>query len=140
MSHNKTKTKVLLVDDSLESRILVRNMFQDETYSIDTAINGFDAVNKMGETQYDLVILDWNMPRRDGKETLKVMEALFKNKVNENSAKIPLVLYTGVSLSNIDLPSITYFQLIDHWNKTGGTEELYGRVQYLKALLKKEAA
>jgi CheY-like chemotaxis protein len=57
---------LLLVDDSDDNRLLVERFLKDEPYKIDTAVNGQEAVDKFKLNEYDLVLLDVEMPIMDG--------------------------------------------------------------------------
>lgn len=58
--------KILVVDDE---RVLVKGIkfnLEHEGYQVDTGSDGEEAVELVREGQYDLVILDWMMPKMDG--------------------------------------------------------------------------
>lgn len=58
--------KALIVDDDAAIRILVSKFIEREGFAVDTAENGFDALRKLTETDYDVVLLDIMMPNLDG--------------------------------------------------------------------------
>lgn len=60
-----TKT-VLVCDDEPDIRDLYRYAFEDVGYRVDEASNGFDAIERAGQTQPHLVVLDLAMPKLDG--------------------------------------------------------------------------
>lgn len=68
--------KVLIVDDSLVFRSQIKKAIEEVSIveHVDLASNGKLAIQKMGFTQYDLVILDVEMPELDGIQTLKEMK------------------------------------------------------------------
>ena len=70
--------KVLVVDDSVVFRSQIKSALKsnDEFKDIDVAANGKIAIGKMTKDQYDLVILDIEMPEMNGIETLKEMKRL----------------------------------------------------------------
>jgi CheY-like chemotaxis protein len=57
---------ILLVDDENVVREACSELLQRNGFSVDTAINGEDALGKLKLKAYDLIILDINMPRIDG--------------------------------------------------------------------------
>lgn len=85
------KTKILLVDDKSDFRILVK-MFLKEKYEVETAEDGLVAL-KMLQTGYtpNLIVSDLMMPHVDGKTLVNHLRAsaVFK--------KIPIII-----LSNLD--------------------------------------
>lgn len=58
--------KILLVDDSEDNRLLVTSFLKKLPYQIELAENGEIAVNKFRAGGYDLVLMDMQMPIKDG--------------------------------------------------------------------------
>ncbi|KIO34594.1 hypothetical protein M407DRAFT_3279 [Tulasnella calospora MUT 4182] len=58
--------RVLLVDDDQVSRKLFSKFLQVSGCTVDVAVDGLGAVNKMNLEKYDLVLMDIVMPRLDG--------------------------------------------------------------------------
>lgn len=63
--------KVLIVDDSLTVRLYHRQILQKDGYLIDEAENGMEALEKAQLKNYDLYIVDINMPVLDGYSFVK---------------------------------------------------------------------
>jgi DNA-binding response OmpR family regulator len=57
---------VLIVEDDLAIRRLVRTVLLRQGYAVDVAGDGNEAVLKMETTEYDVIILDLMMPNLDG--------------------------------------------------------------------------
>ncbi|MDT8376274.1 MAG: response regulator [Mariprofundaceae bacterium] len=57
---------LLLVDDSLIARKVEQGILESIGFSVDTAIDGLDALAKLDSGSYDMVITDLEMPRLDG--------------------------------------------------------------------------
>ncbi|MEA2166514.1 MAG: hypothetical protein QOK37_4641 [Thermoanaerobaculia bacterium] len=57
---------VLIVEDDLAIRRLVKMVLQREGYQVEVASDGIEAVLKMGLVDYDVIILDLMMPNLDG--------------------------------------------------------------------------
>jgi len=60
------KMKVLTVDDALTVRTMVRNILEDAHYDVDEAENGLVALEKINDQNFDVILLDWEMPKMDG--------------------------------------------------------------------------
>ncbi len=58
--------RILLIDDEKLVRDTFRLLLKQEGFSVETAINGEDALNKLSNFRYDLVISDINMPMLGG--------------------------------------------------------------------------
>jgi len=68
--------KLLLVDDSSTMRRIQRNVLEKIGISdIEEASDGLEAIQKLREKPFDIVLLDWNMPNLDGLSTLKKIRA-----------------------------------------------------------------
>ena len=63
--------KVLIVDDSLTVRLYHRQILEKEGYEGDEAENGMEALEKAQLKDYDLFIVDINMPVLDGYSFVK---------------------------------------------------------------------
>ena len=60
--------KVLVVDDSYTMRNMVSITLKDEGFEVESAVDGVDALSKIEEHKFDLVITDINMPNMNGIE------------------------------------------------------------------------
>jgi two-component system, chemotaxis family, sensor histidine kinase and response regulator WspE len=64
----RKRKRILVVDDSLTVRELVRKLLANHGYLADAAVDGMDGWNAVRAGKYDLVITDVDMPRLDGIE------------------------------------------------------------------------
>lgn len=64
------RKKILLVDDEAEVLGLFKDLFTQRGYQVECASNGLDALESIGKTRIDAVLLDVRMPAMDGIETL----------------------------------------------------------------------
>jgi DNA-binding response OmpR family regulator len=67
----QTKWKLLLIDDDPAIRQLLNRLLTEEGYVVVSAANGFEAIEMAGNMQFDLVLLDLNMPLLDGWDTFQ---------------------------------------------------------------------
>lgn len=58
--------KVLLVDDEESVRESCAEVLASAGYDVDVAVNGYDGMEKIGARDYDILVVDINMPRLDG--------------------------------------------------------------------------
>lgn len=63
--------RVLVVDDDASLRLSVSTALSENNYLVDQASDGEEALTKVQAGNYDLVLLDVNMPRMTGLEALK---------------------------------------------------------------------
>jgi signal transduction histidine kinase/DNA-binding response OmpR family regulator len=74
--------RILLVEDNQKSRLVIRTFLKQTPYTIDTAEHGEIAVEKFKADQYDLVIMDIEMPVMDGyAATAKIRQWEAENRV-----------------------------------------------------------
>ncbi len=59
-------SRLLVVDDEVNIRAVVREYAEFEEYEVDEAANGMEAVEKCRQNDYDLIIMDVMMPKLDG--------------------------------------------------------------------------
>jgi two-component system OmpR family response regulator len=63
--------RILLVEDEVELAEAVIEALTDDRYAVDHAPDGGSASELASQHDYDLVILDWNVPSPDGEELLR---------------------------------------------------------------------
>jgi CheY-like chemotaxis protein len=65
------KKKILLVDDDSAIRKILLRLLSEEGYSVLPAANGVEALESASLAKFDIVLLDLNMPQKDGWETFE---------------------------------------------------------------------
>ena len=81
---------VLIVDDSAVTLRSVKALL-DKKYRVSVATSGEMALKSMERSLPDMVLLDYEMPDCDGKQTLEMMRA------NETMKDVPVMILTGVA-------------------------------------------
>ena len=79
--------RILLVEDDFEMRRLLTDELLDEGYQISEAVDGEDAVSKLAQEEFDLVITDLVMPRLSGLDLL--------TKMKKTCPSVPVILITA---------------------------------------------
>ncbi len=68
--------KTLLIDDSKTMRTIQRSILSQMGHTeIEEAVDGLDALSKVGGVSPDLLLVDWNMPNMDGLTFVKEYRA-----------------------------------------------------------------
>lgn len=67
--------RVLLVEDSPDNQVLVRSYLKQTSYQLDVADNGAEALEKFKANQYDLILMDMQMPVMNGYEATTAIRA-----------------------------------------------------------------
>ena len=116
--------KILVVDDEELIRKVIKEYLNLEKYQVDEAEDGFVAVTKAKENDYDLIIMDIMMPKKDGYQAVKEIKQ-FKN--------IPFIM---LSARGEEYDKLIGFDLgiDDYVTKPFSPKELVARV---KAILKR---
>jgi CheY-like chemotaxis protein len=78
---------ILVVDDDIVVRNLVREVLTDRGYMVWTAENGVEALDLLQQVRPDLILLDIAMPRMDGIEALR--------RVRSHCPQVPVVMLTA---------------------------------------------
>ncbi|MDO4897460.1 MAG: twitching motility response regulator PilG [Moraxella sp.] len=66
--------KVMIIDDSKTIRRTAEALLQKEGCQVITAVDGFDALSKIVETNPDIIFVDIMMPRLDGYQTCAMIK------------------------------------------------------------------
>lgn len=74
MPELQQRKKVLVVDDDDAIRTMVERVLRREHFEVESARDGFEAIEKLAQTEYATVLLDLMMPRIDGHGVLRFLE------------------------------------------------------------------
>ena len=89
---------ILIVDDKPENLYSLKTLLQLNLFDVDTASSGEEALKKILKNEYELIILDVQMPGMDGYEVAEAVSGYSKSK------NIPIIFLSAV---NIDKRFIT---------------------------------
>lgn len=82
---------ILVAEDSITSRTLVKGILELGGYRVKTAVDGADAWQLLGQEMFDLVVSDVEMPRMSG------FDLTTKIRRDARTAQLPVVLVTGLA-------------------------------------------
>ncbi|MEG2378849.1 MAG: response regulator [Bacilli bacterium] len=68
--------KILIVDDNKLNIKIARNFLKSYNFTIEESISGIDAIEKIKNNKYDLIFMDYMMPKMDGIETLNKLKEI----------------------------------------------------------------
>ena len=85
--------KILVVDDDDAIRLMVERVLRREQFEVDSARDGHEAIEKLEQNDYGMVLLDLMMPRVDGHGVLHFLE-------HERQAPKPWVIVMTANLQS----------------------------------------
>ena len=83
------------MEDDPVTRTLLRGFLEAEGYDVAIAVDGEEALDRLGEQKYDAVLLDIILPKRDG---IAVMEHLM---VHDPRTLERVVVVTGLDIGEV---------------------------------------
>ena len=110
-------SKILIVEDEKAQRELYMMELAEDGYEVDQAENGAEAVAKVRNNHYDLIVMDIRMPEMDGIEAL--------GKILSGPKKVPVVIYTAYSNYKSNFMTWTADAYI---TKSSSTDELKSKI------------
>lgn len=113
--------KILVVEDEKKVSSFIKRGLEEEKYEVDTASDGDEGLALALKNQYDLIILDWMLPKRDG---IGVLHELRKEKTT------PVLMLTAKD-SVDDIVSGLESGSDDYLTKPFAFAELLARVKAL---------
>ena len=83
--------RILVVDDSITTRIMIKNILLNIGYTVDAVLDVEEAMVKLKLNHYDLIVTDLTMPKIDGYEFIERL------KNDEMYMDIPIIVMSSMS-------------------------------------------
>ncbi|NMM49141.1 response regulator [Marinigracilibium pacificum] len=83
--------KVLIAEDSSVIQNLTKKILIIQNYQISSAKNGEEVIKALNDTDFDVILMDINMPKMDGMECAKQIRAMD----NPEKSSTPIIAITG---------------------------------------------
>jgi len=81
------KPRVLVVDDEVNIRFALKRWFEANGFDVDVADDGDVAIDLCGNNDYDVVTMDLEMPRVNGRDAAAA--------IREMHPQLPVIVLTG---------------------------------------------
>ncbi|MGZ3769999.1 MAG: response regulator [Bdellovibrio sp.] len=110
---------ILVVDDSKDNQLLVSLLLNHYGASVETASSGQEALGKTKNQEFDIVLMDIQMPQMDGYETVQLMR--------ERDYKKPIIALSAYAMRS-DLEKSLESGFNDHVSKPINKSELIAAI------------
>jgi Chemotaxis protein histidine kinase and related kinases len=87
---NIEEKSIIVVEDSITSRTLLKNILESQGYSVKTAVDGLQGWELLKSEKFDIVITDVEMPGMDG------FELTSKIRSDSETCELPVILVTSL--------------------------------------------
>ncbi|HEY0971696.1 MAG TPA: response regulator transcription factor [Gemmatimonadales bacterium] len=114
--------RLLVVEDDAALAGMLARSLREQGYAVDVAGDGEQALYQAAVNEYDLVVLDWSLPRRDGLEVARAVRA--------RGVRIPILMLTARDAVRDRVAGLDA-GADDYLTKPFELEELYARVRAL---------
>lgn len=120
-----TYKKILILDDSITTRTMIKNILSSAGYMVDVVSEAEEALIKLKTNHYDLIITDLTMPHIDGYQFVEML------KTDEMYADIPVIVMSSISknlaMERLTALNVDYYICKENFNQ----EEFVGQVNTL---------
>lgn len=120
---NLKGTKLLIVEDNHINVLLMKNFMKQWEVQYDLAENGLVALEKVQANDYDLVLMDLQMPEMDGYEATSRIRQLPEEKYKQ----LPIIALTASAMMDIKDIAFTV-GMNDYISKPFSPAELYSKI------------
>jgi len=116
MSATTDEIRVLHVDDDPDFADLAATFLQrqDERFDVETATSAIEGLDRLDEIEFDCIVSDYEMPRRNGLE--------FLDAVRQEYPQLPFILFTGKGSEEVASDAISA-GVTDYLQKGGSTSQ-----------------
>lgn len=111
--------KILLIEDNIFMGELIQKMLRLKKYQVHWLRNGIEVMEYLSDTSYDILLVDWMLPKRSGLEIIK--------EIRDKNIDIPIIMLTAKS-QTADKVSGLNIGADDYLTKPFEFEELEARI------------
>ncbi len=91
-------SRVLVAEDNPVHRSLVRSLLEQMGCKVEAVADGHEAVERFSLEKYDLILMDWRMPRLDGVTATQKIRQAEMNNSSAGEKRIPIIALTAHAL------------------------------------------
>ncbi|SDJ75366.1 response regulator [Salimicrobium halophilum] len=113
---------VLVIDDESGIQLMLEHFFKSKDWEVRAATNGLEAERMLADAAYDVVLMDYHLPKRSAGELLSFMD--------ERKLDRPVIMTTGFSREEIK-DTLEYKQVKGVMEKPFDLEEIFSLAEQL---------
>lgn len=125
---NIGKIRVLVVEDIAINQLLMKTVLEDFGFDIKIASNGRIAIEKLAETNFDIILMDLQMPEMNGFEATRYIRSTLKS-------NIPIIALTA-DVTTVDVAKCKEVGMNDYLAKPVDDNLLFKKISNLLATQK----
>jgi CheY-like chemotaxis protein len=122
-TNTKAPPRILIADDLQDNVTLLARFLQNEGYVCISASNGLETLEKVHTELPDMLLLDVNMPGKDGFEVLQEIRA------DPAVEHLPVIILTAARIDSVDLQAGLNLGADDYVTKPFDRRELLARIR-----------
>ena len=96
ISFTAPEAKVLIVDDNSVNLTVTEGLIEPLKMKTEAALSGKEAIRKIEETHFDLILMDHMMPEMDGVETTRIIRRMYPD-----YEKVPIIALTANAVNGV---------------------------------------
>jgi len=117
--------KLLVAEDNNVNMLVLRTFLQKWNVTFDEVTNGVDTLIKFNSNEYDVILLDIEMPVMDGYTAIK--------EIRKMDAEIPVIAFTAAFYDNMQT-DLLQRGFTDHLHKPFKPNDLYNKIAQYKPM------
>jgi CheY-like chemotaxis protein/signal transduction histidine kinase len=115
--------RILIVEDNKINQMLVKNMLKKRDVVVSTANDGLEGLDALASNDFDLILMDIQMPRMDGYRAVAEIRRL----KNPLKSSVPIIALTASAYIN-EKEKAQLFGMTDHIGKPFSPDELIEKI------------
>lgn len=119
--------KILIIEDQTIDILGVYEILWNLGHEVTLAFDGQQGLKEIYKGNFDLVILDWNLPLISGRNVLEKIEK--SNFKNHSRLPINIILYSGEDFNSEHFSDYTKLEFLDIWPKPMRAAEILKRLK-----------
>ena len=131
---SRFRKKILIVDDDREITEILRSTLEQTRLEVCVAHDPYEAISLLNETVFDLVVLDWHLPKMNGLKTIIEAEKLFRFDpslpLEWDGKRVGVVTFSSDEVTDCKVPSTRHFKYMGHIHKKNSLSVIIEKLSF----------